>query len=120
MKNNIAKSSYDKIIETKPPKIMKMSKVMNVISISCAIVFVIFLILKLTKVWDMPAIVMWSPAILFGISFIIVISLMIKTMLKDGIVSPNSINQSSKKNNQYKFTSHHSHTKKRKKRRKKR
>lgn len=126
-KQSIAKSNYENIIKKQPPQIMKMSKIMNVISIICIIVFVMFLVLEFTKIWNIPSLMFWSPLIVLGVSFLITIISMMKIMLKDGLVVPNtpqkSFNQSQNdkahKPSLYRTHSHHNKKGKRKKRPKK-
>ena len=99
-KNNSPKSQYNDIINKQPPKIIKASKFMNIITIVCAVVFVTLLILKWTNVFVVPPLLLWSPVIVFGAFFIVIVVWMMKIMLTEGLVKPmNTGNRSNKQAN---------------------
>lgn len=87
-KNNSPKSQYNDIIQKQPPKIIKASKFMNIITIACAIVFAVFLVLKLTNFYVAPPLLFWSPLIVFGAFFLVIVVWMMKVMLTEGLVKP--------------------------------
>jgi hypothetical protein len=117
-KRNIAKTNYDRIIEKQPPKIMKMSKRMNVISIICVVSFIVLILLKFAKICEIPSLLFWSPLIIFGISFVFTIIGIMTTLLKDGIVTPTTIQQSLNEPQEKHNYHNHNHNHKRKKKRK--
>ena len=131
-KSNSPKSQYNDIINKQPPKIIKASKFMNIITIACAIVFITLLVLKWTNVFIAPPLLLWSPVIVFGAFFLVIVVWMMKVMLTEGLVKPmtpnrpvssNSSNKNAKSNiyNRPNMThghGSHSATKKKKKRKK--
>ena len=94
-KNNSAKSQYNDIIKKQPPKIIKASKFMNIVTIVCAIAFVALLVLKWTNVFVAPPLLLWSPVIVFGAFFLVIVVWMMKVMLTEGLVTPMNVGKSS-------------------------
>ena len=129
-KNNSPKSQYDDIIKKQPPKIIKASKFMNIVTIACAVAFVLLLVLKLTKVYVAPPLLFWSPLIVFGSFFLVIVVWMMKVMLTEGLVSPMNTGRAPNKNSGNKYQNYvnnnmthghgkHSATKKKRKHKKK-
>jgi predicted neutral ceramidase superfamily lipid hydrolase len=94
-KNNSPKSQYNDIIKKQPPKIIKASKFMNIVTIVCAVLFVTLLVLKWTNVFIAPPLLLWSPVIVFGAFFLVIVVWMMKVMLTEGLVTPMNTGKSS-------------------------
>ena len=128
-KNNSPKSQYNDIIKKQPPKIIKASKFMNIVTIVCAVLFVTLLVLKWTNVFIAPPLLLWSPVIVFGAFFLVIVVWMMKVMLTEGLVTPmntgkssnnyNSKNSSYNRSNMTHGHGKHSATKKKRKHKKK-